>query len=99
MQCQIVRSRQRTDDRRPVGSTRIRRTSQPCQGHAGFGNVKFLIDAQLPVRLAHWMREKGHDVIHTRDLPNGNRTKDQDIIRISMREQRTVVTKDGDNAH
>ncbi|MCY4323195.1 MAG: hypothetical protein OXD00_05845 [Gammaproteobacteria bacterium] len=37
------------------------------------------------------MREKGHDVIHTRDLPNGNRTKDQDIIRISMREQRTVV--------
>ncbi len=41
------------------------------------------------------MREKGHGVIHTRDLPDGNRTKDQDIIRISIREQRTVVTKDG----
>lgn len=58
--------------------------------------MKFLIDAQLPVRLARWMREKGHDVVHTRDLPDGNRTEDRDINRISMREQRTVVTKDGD---
>ena len=58
--------------------------------------MKFLIDAQLPVRLARWMREQGHDVVHTRDLPDGNRTEDREIDRISMREQRTVVTKDGD---
>ena len=58
--------------------------------------MKFLIDAQLPLRLARWMREQGHDVVHTRDLPDGNRTEDRDINRISMRERRTVVTKDGD---
>ena len=42
------------------------------------------------------MRERGHDVVHTRDLPDGNRTKDRDISRISLREKRTVVTKDAD---
>lgn len=42
------------------------------------------------------MRERGHDAVHTRDLPDGNRTKDRDINRISLREQRTVITKDGD---
>ncbi len=58
--------------------------------------MKFLVDAQLPLRLARWMRERGHDVVHTRDLPDGNRTTDRDINRISLREQRTVVTKDAD---
>ena len=58
--------------------------------------MKFLLDAQLPLRLARWMRKQGHDVLHTRDLPHGNRTEDRDINRISLREQRTVVTKDRD---
>ena len=58
--------------------------------------MKFLLDAQLPLRLARWMREQGHDVVHTKDLPDGNRTEDRDINRISLREQRAVVTKDGD---
>jgi len=30
--------------------------------------MKFLIDAQLPRRLAHWFPRGGHDVIHTLDL-------------------------------
>ncbi len=58
--------------------------------------MKFLVDAQLPLRLARWLREEGHDVLHTKDLPGGNRTADRDINEISLREQRTVVTKDGD---
>ena len=58
--------------------------------------MKFLLDAQLPVRLARWMREQGHDVIHTSDLPDGNRTQDRDINQISLLEQRTVITKDED---
>ena len=58
--------------------------------------MKFLVDAQLPLRLARWLREEGHDVVHTRDLADGNRTADRAISEISLREQRTVVTKDGD---
>ena len=58
--------------------------------------MKFLVDAQLPVRLADWLREAGHDVRHTRDLPLGNRTPDSEIIAVAAREQRVVVTKDSD---
>jgi len=35
--------------------------------------MKFLVDAQLPRRLARWLQASGHDAIHTRDLPEGNR--------------------------
>lgn len=38
--------------------------------------MTFLIDAQLPKRLCAWLREAGHDVMHTLDLPLGNRTPD-----------------------
>ena len=58
--------------------------------------MKFLVDAQLPLQLAYWMRGQGHDAVHTKDLPEGNRTRDQEINRISLREERTVVTKDAD---
>ena len=58
--------------------------------------MKFLVDAQLPQRLARWLRSEGHDVVHTLDLPAGNRTDDEYINELSLREQRTVVTKDGD---
>lgn len=58
--------------------------------------MKFLVDAQLPRRLVYRLREAGHDALHTLDLPNGNRTSDADINALSMRESRTVVTKDAD---
>lgn len=58
--------------------------------------MKFLVDAQLPQRLARWLTEEGHDVVHTKDLPQGNRTEDREINELSLREQRTVVTKDSD---
>jgi hypothetical protein len=31
--------------------------------------MKFLVDAQLPRRLANWLNEAGHDTLHTFDLP------------------------------
>jgi predicted nuclease of predicted toxin-antitoxin system len=37
-----------------------------------------------------------HDVVHTRDLPQGNRTGDSTINSVSLHEQRIVVTKDTD---
>ncbi len=58
--------------------------------------MNFLVDAQLPQRLANQLRAVGHDVVHTLDLPNRNRTTDDEINRIAEREQRIVVTKDAD---
>ena len=58
--------------------------------------MKFLVDAHLPKRLTELLKYVGHDAIHTRDLPLGNRTKDPEIIRVSQEEGRIVVTKDAD---
>ena len=55
--------------------------------------MNFLVDAQ-PRRMTRWLREAGHDATHTLDLPRGNRTTDNEINNLSLREQRTVVTKD-----
>lgn len=63
--------------------------------------MKFLIDAQLPRRMAGWLRSAGCDAVHTLDLPDGNRTTDEQVIERADREQRAVVTKDADfvNSH
>lgn len=58
--------------------------------------MRFLIDAQLPRRLAHWLKTNGHDALHTMDLPTGNRTTDMEIGELSTRERRVLVTKDED---
>src|SRR5690606_7017938 len=50
----------------------------------------------LPRTLVHLLNNCGHDAIHTRDLPTGNATPDSDINRISLAEERIVVSKDGD---
>ena len=56
----------------------------------------FLVDAHLPMRLVFWLRERGHDVIHTRELPRKNKTEDMDIIQLSVAQDRTVISKDED---
>ncbi|HEU0048363.1 MAG TPA: DUF5615 family PIN-like protein [Nitrososphaera sp.] len=58
--------------------------------------MKFLIDAQLPRRLAIQLQQVGFEATHTLDLPNGNRTTDQALITLSLREQAVVITKDSD---
>lgn len=58
--------------------------------------MRFLVDAQLPRRLSYMLREQGHDVLHTLDLPQANRTSDAAINEQSMAEKRVVITKDGD---
>jgi len=58
--------------------------------------MKLLIDAQFPRRIALLLQREGHDIIHTLDLPNKNRTTDSEINRISLDESRIVVTKDSD---
>jgi predicted nuclease of predicted toxin-antitoxin system len=59
----------------------------------------FLVDAHLPFRLVERLRERGYDALHTRELPRGNATPDQEICALSLRERRVVVTKDGDFVH
>jgi predicted nuclease of predicted toxin-antitoxin system len=58
--------------------------------------MKFLIDAQLPRRIALRLIEAGYDAIHTLDLPKGNLTSDAEILVVASREQRVVITKDAD---
>ncbi|MUG93428.1 hypothetical protein F7734_13710 [Scytonema sp. UIC 10036] len=58
--------------------------------------MKFLVDAQLPIRLARFLQTSGYDTIHTRDLPRQNATSDTEINVISIQENRIVVTKDSD---
>lgn len=58
--------------------------------------MKFIVDAQLPRRLARRLQEAGHDAIHTLDLPAGNRTPVKEIIRLAEAEERIVITKDAD---
>ena len=58
--------------------------------------MKFLVDAQLPVRLSHLLKSMGHDAIHTKELALKNSTPDTEINTLSIREQRIVITKDSD---
>jgi predicted nuclease of predicted toxin-antitoxin system len=58
--------------------------------------MRFLIDAQLPRRMVGWLATAGCDAVHTLDLPDGNRTTDQQVIELADREQRAVVSKDAD---
>ena len=58
--------------------------------------MRALVDAQLPRRLAHRLRDAGWDAVHTLDLPDGNATTDAEITRRADADDRVVVTKDAD---
>ena len=58
--------------------------------------MKLLIDAQLPRRLCQLFLDHGHDALHTLNLVDGNATSDRQINKISVDEQRVVMTKDAD---
>ena len=58
--------------------------------------MKFLIDAQLPMGIANLLENLGCDVIHTKNLPLKNATPDSEINKLSILEQRIVITKDKD---
>ena len=58
--------------------------------------MKFLVDAQLPYQLKHWLLAKGFDAIHTRDLPAQNLSADREIAKVADDDNRVVITKDSD---
>ena len=58
--------------------------------------MNFIVDAQLPLKLALALVASGHDAIHTLNLPDGNRSSDAFINRLADSEERIVVSKDAD---
>jgi len=58
--------------------------------------MKFIIDAQLPFKLAIFIAEQGFDVIHTDNLPDKERTKDTFIRDLAVNQGRVLITKDYD---
>ncbi len=58
--------------------------------------MKFLMDANLPFKLSKNLKSKGIDIIHTDDLINKEHTTDQEIRRISIVQNRIIITKDSD---
>jgi predicted nuclease of predicted toxin-antitoxin system len=55
-----------------------------------------IADAQLPYGLKAFLSSRGHDAIHTDDLPLKAETPDSAINNISKTEERIVITKDAD---
>src|ERR1700722_8610940 len=58
--------------------------------------MKFVVDAHLPPGLCVLSQARGHDAIHTSQLSAQNRTTDEALNALSLKEQRVVVTQDTD---
>jgi predicted nuclease of predicted toxin-antitoxin system len=58
--------------------------------------MKFIIDAQLPYGLKYLFVSAGFDALPTDDLPDKERTTDNQIREISLKENRIIVSKDAD---
>ena len=58
--------------------------------------LRFIIDAQLPKKLADFLISRDFNAIHTLDLPGKNATTDKFIIDFARMENRILITKDDD---
>jgi predicted nuclease of predicted toxin-antitoxin system len=61
--------------------------------------MNFLVDAHVPPSLCSLLQAAGHDAIHTISLSAENQTADEVLNRISIEQQRVVITKDSDFYH
>ncbi len=59
-------------------------------------SLRFIVDAQLPQKLAVFLKAHGFDSIHTLDLPDQNKTTDKYIAELACNENRVLITKDDD---
>jgi predicted nuclease of predicted toxin-antitoxin system len=53
--------------------------------------MKFIVDAQLPRRLARFLEASGYDAIHTLDLPEQNATADSTINALSIAQEPAIT--------
>jgi predicted nuclease of predicted toxin-antitoxin system len=58
--------------------------------------MRWLIDAQLPKRIAAALNHRGHIATHTLDLPNANATKDAEVVEFATANGAVVISKDYD---
>jgi predicted nuclease of predicted toxin-antitoxin system len=58
--------------------------------------LRYIIDTQLPPRLAAFLRERHFDAVHTTDFPEGHLLQDAEIRAIARAENRIIITKDTD---
>jgi len=58
--------------------------------------MKFIVDTQLPYKLAVFFRKAGYDCIHTTRFPKGHLLEDANIVKIAINSERGVITKDSD---
>ena len=58
--------------------------------------MKFIVDAQLPLKLAAALTAAGHDAVHTLNLPDKNRSSDNFISGVADSQGRIVISKDAD---
>jgi predicted nuclease of predicted toxin-antitoxin system len=59
--------------------------------------VKLLVDAQLPPRLAEWLRDQGHEAIHVSEIGLLS-ADDRTIWREARTRELVLLTKDRDFA-
>jgi len=59
--------------------------------------VKFIVDAQLPPKLADWLRDHGHDAVAVRQI-GLREAEDRAIWAYAVQEGAIIVTKDEDFA-
>lgn len=57
---------------------------------------KFIVDTQLPPKLANALNDWGMDAIHTTYFKDGHLLDDASIRKIAVEEGRIIVTKDAD---
>lgn len=57
--------------------------------------MKFLVDAQLPITLASWLRGRGCDAVHLLEI-GGGQLEDRAIWEMACTEKRIVISKDED---
>ena len=59
--------------------------------------MRFIVDEQLPQRLANWLKDVGHDAIHADDIPHtAGKLTDVTICKFADLHNRIVLTKDED---
>ncbi len=58
--------------------------------------MKYLVDTQLPPRLAKHLSDKGVDAIHITSVENGHLFSDEKIRGIAIEQQRAIITNDAD---
>ncbi|HEV2330184.1 MAG TPA: DUF5615 family PIN-like protein [Verrucomicrobiae bacterium] len=57
--------------------------------------MKFIVDAQLPPALAHWLREAGHEAQAVREV-GLREAEDGDIWNHALKTGAVILTKDED---